>query len=81
MADLSQLTGVERTKEYRDRLEGVLKFFESLPEEQRNPVQIAVVQLMKDHNEKMIDAFENKKPLMCTWYGNCQEIQIGRAHV
>ncbi len=32
MADLSQLTGVERTKEYRDRLEGVLKFFESLPE-------------------------------------------------
>lgn len=52
MADLSQLTGVERTKEYRDRLEGVLKFFESLPEEQRNPVQIAVVQLMKDHNRK-----------------------------
>lgn len=77
MADLSQLTGVERTKEYRDRLEGVLKFFESLPEEQRNPVQIAVVQLMKDHNEKMIDAFENKKPLMCTWYGNCQEILAG----
>ena len=77
MTELKDLTGVERTKEYRDRLAGVLDFFNTLPEDKKNPLQIAVVQLMKEHNEKMIDAFENHKPQMCTWYGNCQEILAG----
>ena len=37
------VTGLERTQEYIDRLQGVLQFFETLPQEKRNPVQEAVV--------------------------------------
>lgn len=40
------VTGLERTQEYIDRLQGVLQFFETLPQEKRNPVQEAVVGLM-----------------------------------
>lgn len=36
------VTGLERTQEYIDRLQGVLQFFETLPQEKRNPVQEAV---------------------------------------
>ncbi len=68
------VTGLERTREYIERLKGVQQFFATLPQEQRNPVQEAIVGLMIDHSEKVLDAGENKKPLMCTWYGNCQEI-------
>lgn len=68
------VTGLERTQEYIDRLQGVLQFFETLPQEKRNPVQEAVVGLMLDHSKKVLDAAKNHKPLMCTWYGNCQEI-------
>ena len=31
------VTGLERTQEYIDRLQGVLQFFETLPQEKRNP--------------------------------------------
>lgn len=68
------VTGLERTQEYIDRLQGVLQFFETLPQEKRNPVQEAVVGLMLDHSKNVLDAAKNHKPLMCTWYGNCQEI-------
>lgn len=68
------VTGNERTQEYIDRLTGLLQFFETLPQEKRNPAQEAVVALMLDHNKKVLDHSVNHKPLMCTWYGNCQEI-------
>ncbi|WP_304855787.1 hypothetical protein [uncultured Parasutterella sp.] len=68
------VTGNERTQEYIDRLTGLLQFFETLPQERRNPAQEAVVALMLDHNKKVLDHSVNHKPLMCTWYGNCQEI-------
>ena len=68
------VTGNERTQEYIDRLTGLLQFFETLPQERRNPAQEAVVALMLDHNKKVLDHSANHKPLMCTWYGNCQEI-------
>ena len=29
---------------------------------------------MLDHSKNVLDAAKNHKPLMCTWYGNCQEI-------
>lgn len=64
------VTGLERTQEYIDRLQGVLQFFETLPQEKRNPVQEAVVGLMLDHSKNVLDAAKNHKPLMCTWYGN-----------
>lgn len=71
------VTGLERTQEYIDRLAGVLQFFSTLPPEKRNPVQEAVVGLMKEHSEKVLDHAKNHKPLMCTWYGNCPG-NIGR---
>lgn len=71
------VTGLERTQEYIERLAGVLQFFETLPADKRNPVQEAVVALMKEHSEKVFDAAVNHKPLMCTWYGNCQELLAG----
>lgn len=36
------VTGNERTQEYIDRLTGLLQFFETLPQEKRNPAQEAV---------------------------------------
>lgn len=50
------VTGLERTQEYIDRLQGVLQFFETLPQEKRNPVQEAVVGLMLDHSKNVLDA-------------------------
>ena len=49
------VTGLERTQEYIDRLQGVLQFFETLPQEKRNPVQEAVVGLMLDHSKNVFD--------------------------
>lgn len=53
------VTGLERTQEYIDRLQGVLQFFETLPQEKRNPVQEAVVGLMLDHSKNVLDAAKN----------------------
>ncbi len=54
-----------------------MKFFESLPEEQKKSGSDRCGSVNERSQRKMIDAFENKKPLMCTWYGNCQEILAG----
>jgi benzoyl-CoA reductase/2-hydroxyglutaryl-CoA dehydratase subunit BcrC/BadD/HgdB len=69
--------GTARLREYRDRLTGLIQFLRSLPPEQQNPVQIAVVEMMLDKDNQLIDASENNKPLVCTWYGNCIEILSG----
>ncbi len=68
------VTGLERTQEYIDRLQGLLQFFETLPKEKRNPAQEALVGLILDHSKNVLDAGKGNQPLMCTWYGNCQEI-------
>jgi benzoyl-CoA reductase/2-hydroxyglutaryl-CoA dehydratase subunit BcrC/BadD/HgdB len=68
---------LKRVHEYHDRLTGVLKMLEGAPVEEQNPVQINVLKLMLDYNEHIIDAAENHKPLICTWYGNAQEIPAG----
>ena len=70
-------TGIERRLEYRERLAGVSQFLKGLPPEKQNPVQIALIDLMRDYNEGLIDAGINHKPLVCTWYGNAQEILVG----
>lgn len=70
-------TGLERRYEYKERLEGILKMLSGLPPEQQNPVQIAFLQLMQDYNLKLIEAGEKNLPLVCTWYGNAQEILSG----
>lgn len=75
--DFSKLTGAERHQEYAERLGGLLDFFKTLPAEKRNPIMEAVVGLLKAHNEQLVDATLNHKPLMCTWYGNCTEILSG----
>ncbi len=68
------VTGLERTQEYIDRLQGILGQCATLPPEARNPAQEALLGLMVDHLKSILDAAKNHKPLMCTWYGNCQEI-------
>ncbi len=70
-------TGVERRIEYRERLAGVTEFLKTLPPEQQNPVQMAFLELMKVYNQGLIDAALNNQPLVCTWYGNAQEILAG----
>ena len=70
-------TGLERRLEYRERLAGVSQMLHSLPPEKANPVQTAFIDFMREYNEGLIDAAQNHKPLVCTWYGNSQEILAG----
>ncbi len=70
-------TGLERRMEYRERLGGISAMLHGLPAEQQNPVQIAMIDLLRQYNEDLIDAAVNHKPLVCTWYGNSQEIFAG----
>lgn len=70
-------TGLERRLEYRERLAGVSQMLHGLPAEQQNPIQMQFIELMRDYNEGIIDAATNHKPLVCTWYGNCQELLAG----
>ena len=77
MKESKYQTGLERRYEYKERLEGILKMINSLPPEKQNPVQTAFLGLMQDYNLKLIEAGEKNLPLVCTWYGNAQEILAG----
>ena len=70
-------TGLERRLEYRERLAGISQMLHGLPAEQQNPIQIALIDFMREYNEGILDAAQNHKPLVCTWYGNAQEIFAG----
>ncbi len=71
------VTGIERRYEYKDRLGAIVGQLTSLPEQEQNPVLIAFLKLMIDYNQGLIDAAEKDLPLVCTWYGNAQEIFAG----
>lgn len=53
------VTGLERTQEYIDRLQGVRSFLKPSLRKKRNPVQEAVVGLMLDHSKNVLDAAKN----------------------
>ncbi|ACL19160.1 2-hydroxyglutaryl-CoA dehydratase D-component [Desulfitobacterium hafniense DCB-2] len=67
-------TGVERTYEYKERINGILGMMEQAPAEQRNPVLEGLLRLIMETNERTIDCAENGKPFVSTWYGNAPEI-------
>lgn len=64
--------GLPRYYEYRDRIKNFIADFESAPEP--NPVMIEFFKLVNENDEAIIDAAENGKPFLSSWYGNAAEI-------
>ncbi|QUN06989.1 2-hydroxyacyl-CoA dehydratase [Shewanella yunxiaonensis] len=64
--------GLERFREYRDRIKSFIDGIKASPEP--NPVLIKFFELIYENDCKTVDCIENDKPLLSSWYGNAPEI-------
>lgn len=66
--------GLKRTEEYIQRCKFIVDQIKQGPPESQNPVQLAVLNLIIENDEKILDCIINDKPIISTWYGNAPEI-------
>ncbi len=62
----------DQYKEWCNDWRGIIGMLEQSPVP--DPLQLGVLRLMLENDERTLECLENDEPLISTWYGNCIEI-------